>query len=66
MPHYENGTEVKVGDKVSVEFEVTSIGISEDFCNAVLFIKHEGPHKVGVTLSLNTKQLILVIPPDAK
>lgn len=33
MPHDKNGNKLEVGDKVTVEFEITGISPSETMCN---------------------------------
>lgn len=57
MPHDKNGTLLNVGDRVSVEFEVTGIHMAEEYCNTTLKIPGEhGPHNVTSTLVVNAKQ----------
>lgn len=36
MPHDTNGSEVKVGDRVMIECEVTQVQPGEDYCNVTL------------------------------
>lgn len=36
MPHDVNGVELKVGDRVTIEFEVKEVYLTEDFCNLKL------------------------------
>lgn len=57
MSHDKNGTLLKVGDKVTVEFEVKEINTSPDYCNTTLVIPGEhGPYNVTSTLIVNAKQ----------
>ena len=57
MPHDKNGKLLNVGDRVTVEFEVTEIHMAEDYCNTTLRIPGEhGPHNVTTTVVLNAKQ----------
>lgn len=59
MPHYEDGSEVKVGDKVLITTIATVVTVTsaEEFCNASVSIEHVPPSQMGGTLTVNTKQL---------
>lgn len=60
MPHDRNGQLLKVGDRVLIEAEVTSITPSEDYCNAtVKTVLPMPPYTDGTSITLNTKQLQL-------
>lgn len=36
MPHDKDGKEIKVGDRVTIEFEVKEVHMTENFCNVNL------------------------------
>ena len=67
MPHYKDGTGAKVGDKVTIEFDVTSVYEGETACNASLVAEPpEGESPLYVTT--NTRFCTLVnepVEPDA-
>lgn len=61
--HDRNGTELKVGDIVMVEAKVTDLQAGDEYCNATLSVGFEadhGPHNVTSTLTVNTKQTLLL------
>jgi hypothetical protein len=62
--HDKNGKPLKVGDRVTVEGEITSTSASEDYCNVTLKIgekgQEHGPHNVTGTLVVNAKQTELI------
>lgn len=62
MPHDKNGELVAVGDLVTIEFVVTAVHMSEDFCNVNLE-SVEGMPPSGTKTSLgavNTRQTVKV------
>lgn len=36
MPHDVNGAKLKVGDRVTIEFEVKEVHMTEEYCNVKL------------------------------
>lgn len=57
MPHDKNGQLLKVGDKVSVEFEVAEVYAGEDYCNVRLQVPGENKaDNVTTGVTLNTRQ----------
>lgn len=61
MSHDKNGTPLKEGDKVLVEFDVKEVSANADFCNC----KCETtlpmlPGTQPVTIWFNTKQVLLL------
>ena len=61
MPHDRNGQELKPGDRVTVECEVESLTMQEDYCNATLkTVCPMPPYTDPTTLVLNAKQVTLV------
>ena len=65
MPHDARGNELKVGDKVAFEGEVTAIYPGADMCNVTLRSKHvrkDGQHD-GMT---TTAELLEKIEPAPK
>ena len=58
MPHDRNGTELKVGDRVSVQAEIKSIQMQDDYCNVELVtLSPMPPYTDMTTLNLNAKQV---------
>jgi len=58
MPHDKNGVELKIGDRVLIEAEVTSITMTEEYCNAtVKTVLPMPPYADGTSVTLNTKQM---------
>lgn len=59
MPHDKNGCELKVGDKVTIEAEVTQISPNPDYCNmTVATVEPMHPGKHMTTITLNCKQVV--------
>lgn len=62
MPHDKNGAPLKVGDKVTVECEVTSVQPGTDYCNlSVKTVEPMHPGKEATTITLNTKQVVKAV-----
>jgi hypothetical protein len=65
MPHDRFGNELKVGDLVLIEAEVTSISPSVDYCNCtVKTTTPMPPYPDGTSITLNTKQVAKRAEPD--
>jgi tartrate dehydratase beta subunit/fumarate hydratase class I family protein len=62
--HDKNGNPLKVGDRVTVEGEITSTSATDDYCNVTLKVgekdQEHGPHNVTGTLVVNAKQTTLI------
>lgn len=61
--HDRNGSPIKVGDVVYIEAKVIETYATEDYCNAqvrVGFEKEHGPDNVVSSLTVNTRQLLLL------
>lgn len=59
MPHDKNGELLKVGDKVTVECEITAVQTGEEYCNlSVKTVEPMHPSKDSTSLTLNAKQVI--------
>jgi hypothetical protein len=64
MSHDVNGVEIKVGDRVTIEFEVKEVYMTHDFCNVKLRSKLPMPpyHDQFIDLAaVNTRQTVKVI-----
>lgn len=64
MPHDKNGNELKVGDKVNVEFTVTGVYPGAETCNVSLGRSIEGEQ--GLSLTAQAKQCELVAAAPAE
>lgn len=63
MPHDKNGKLLEVGNKVSIEAEITNITTNDDYCNVTLGIGKNEPHgafNIQSTVTLNAKQVELI------
>lgn len=61
--HDRNGTPLTVGDTVVIFAKVKDIQAGDTYCNATLDIgsdKPHGPYNVTSTVTINTKQVLLV------
>ena len=61
--HDRNGTPIQKGDVVMVEALVAETYACEEYCNAQLkigFEKDHGPDNVTATVTVNTKQVLLL------
>lgn len=61
--HDRNGTLIEVGDVVIIKARVTNVTGGADYCNATLavgFEKEHGPDNVTSSLTVNTRQTLLV------
>lgn len=57
MPHCAKGRELKKGDRVLVECEVTDVQAGVEYCNVTLkTVRPMPPYTDGTTIVLNTKQ----------
>lgn len=62
MPHDKNGVILAVGDRVTVEFTVTSVSTGDEYCNVNLESvepMYPGPHKTTLG-AVNTRQTVKV------
>lgn len=61
MPHDLNGNLLKVGDRVTVEFEVVTVYPTEELCNCTLAtVEPMYPGEYKTSLTINTRQAVLV------
>lgn len=61
MPHDKNGAELKVGDKVTVEFVVEEVNAHPDHCNLkAKTVEPFHPNPDGTTTWFNTKQVVKI------
>jgi hypothetical protein len=61
MPHDKNGKELKVGDRVNVEYEVTAVHTGEEYCNVSLqTVEPMFPGDSKTPATLNAKQVELL------
>lgn len=59
--HDKNGHPLKVGDRVTVEFEIVEVAATEEFCNANLkTVEPMYPSDRRDSYWLNTKQTVKV------
>lgn len=62
--HDKFGNPLKVGDRVTVEAEITSTSATDEYCNVTLKVGEKGlehgPHNVTGTLVVNAKQTTLI------
>ena len=64
MPHDINGNVLKVGDRITVECEITAVQAGEDYCNlTVSTVQPMYPSANKTTITLNTKQVALISVP---
>lgn len=57
MPHDMNGTELKVGDRVLIEFVIKEIHLTEEYCNCNLdSVIPMYPSRNTSSIVINTKQ----------
>jgi len=62
MPHTKTGEEIKVGDRVIVEFKVKSLTLDENYCNVTLeTVEPMFPGEYNIGLTLNAKQIAGVV-----
>lgn len=65
MPHDLNGNLLMFGDRVLVEFEVTSVGQEGPFCNVSLKTVEKMPGNGEAShLVVNAKMVNKIMPPD--
>lgn len=61
MPHDRNGRLIEVGDTIHIPCKVTSIHMTEDYCNlTVCTIDLMPPYNAVQSITLNTKQVVRV------
>lgn len=62
--HDKNGKALKVGDRVTIEAEISATNAGEEFCNVTLKVgekgQEHGPHNVTSTVTANAKQATLI------
>ena len=59
MPHDRDGKLLEVGDKVTVEFEVTEVHPNEEYCNVTLLtVEPMFPEDRRDSYTMNTKQVV--------
>ena len=63
MPHDIKGTEVKVGDRILIPAIVQSVQTDPQYCNCTVVTENPmPPYETGTTVTLNTRQVLVVFP----